>query len=358
MRIAQVAPLFEAVPPKLYGGTERVVSYLSDALVDLGHEVTLFASGDSTTRASLQASWPSALRLDSSIEDCIAPHMLMMEDLLNSAERFDILHFHTGYVPLALFSRQQIPFISTLHGAIRCREEQAIYGRFRQAPLVSISDAQRLALPGANWVGTIYHGLPETLLEPCERARSYLAFIGRITPGKGVDKAIRIAQACGMQLKIAAKIDEVDQNYFRREIEPLFALPHVDYVGEISELQKADFLSGASALLFPIDWPEPFGLVMIEAMACATPVIAFRCGSVPEVVEDGVTGFIVDDERGATHAFARLGELSHARIRARFVERFSARRMAQEYVRHYRHVLGSPSGDTARPRPPGAGATF
>lgn len=349
MKIAQIAPLFESVPPKLYGGTERVVSYLSDALVDLGHEVTLFASGDSITRATLQASWPEALRLDSSIEDCIAPHLLMLEDLLDNAERFDILHFHTGYVPLALFSRQRTPFISTLHGAIGCREEQAVYGRFKQAALVSISDAQRRALPGANWVGTIYHGLPETLLVPRQQARTYLAFMGRITPGKGVDKAIRIAQACGMQLKIAAKIDEVDRDYFRREIKPLFALPHVDYIGEISEAQKADFLSGASALLFPIDWPEPFGLVMIEAMACATPVIAFRCGSVPEVVDDGVTGFIVDDERAAIEAFGRLGELSPAGIRARFVQRFCAQHMAQAYVGRYRQVIATSEAGHALP---------
>jgi len=335
MRIAQIAPLTESVPPKLYGGTERVVSYLTEALVDLGHDVTLFASGDSQTSAKLEAVWPRALRLDPSIRDRIAPHMLMMELVRRRAQDFDVLHFHMDYYSFSLFDRQDTPYVTTLHGRLDLPEQQPVFDTFGSAPVISISNSQRGPLPQANWMQTIYHGLPEHLYTPQSIEPKYLAFMGRISPEKRVDTAIRIAQQCGMPIKIAAKIDSADREYFEKEIKPLFDLPHVDYIGEISDHQKADFLSGAHALLFPIDWPEPFGLVMIEAMACGTPVIAYRRGSVPEVIDHGVSGFIVDDEAGAVEAVRQLHTLPRDKVRQRFDERFTARRMAQDYVAAY-----------------------
>ena len=332
MRIAQIAPLTESVPPKLYGGTERVVSYLTEALVDLGHDVTLFASGDSQTSAKLEAVWPRALRLDPSIRDRIAPHMLMMELVRRRAEEFDVLHFHMDYYSFSLFGRQDTPFVTTLHGRLDLPEQQPVFDTFGNAPVISISDAQRGPLPQANWMQTIYHGLPENLYTPQAVEQKYLAFMGRISPEKRVDTAIRIAQQCGMPIKIAAKIDSADREYFEKEIKPLFDLPHVEFIGEISDHQKAEFLSGAHALLFPIDWPEPFGLVMIEAMACGTPVVAYRRGSVPEVIDHGVTGFIVENEAEAVAAVGRLHLLPRALVRQRFDERFTARRMALDYV--------------------------
>ena len=341
MRIAQIAPLHEAVPPKLYGGTERVVSFLTEELVGLGHEVTLFASGDSVTTASLQACWPRALRLDPAIRDPIAPHMLMMEQVAQRLEQFDVLHFHMDYWPFTHFSRQPIPFVTTMHGRLDLPELQPVFAAFPHCPVVSISDSQRRPLSQANFVRTVHHGLPERLLTPKGAPdgsdRSYLAFLGRICPEKGVDKAIRIARAVGIPLKIAAKVDRVDVEYFEHVIKPMLG-PGVELIGEINDGQKAGFLSGARGLLMPIDWPEPFGLVMIEAMACGTPVIAFNRGSVPEIIEDGLTGLIVEDETSAIGAIARLGTLIPAAIRQRFESRFTARRMAEDYLGIYRQL--------------------
>lgn len=335
MRIAQIAPLTESVPPKLYGGTERVVSYITEALVELGHDVTLFASGDSTTRAKLEPVWPRALRLDSSIRDRVAPHMLLMETVARRAQDFDVLHFHMDYYSFSVFNRQETPYVTTLHGRLDLPEQQPVFDTFNTAPVISISNSQRQPLPQAKWLTTVYHGLPDTLYMPQPVEPRYLAFLGRISPEKRVDTAISIARQCGLPIRIAAKIDAADQEYFDREIKPLFALPHVEYIGEIADHEKAEFLSGAHALLFPIDWPEPFGLVMIEAMACGTPVVAFNRGSVPEVIEDGVTGFIVEDVQGAVGALHRIDSLSRTAIRERFDTRFSSKAMARRYVETY-----------------------
>jgi len=339
MRIAQIAPLTESVPPKLYGGTERVVSYITEALVELGHDVTLFASGDSQTKAKLEAVWPRALRLDPAIRDRIAPHMLLMEMVRRRADDFDVLHFHMDYYSFSLFKRQDTPFVTTLHGRLDLPEQQPIFNTFDTAPVISISDAQRHPLPQAKWLTTVYHGLPETRYMPQPVEQTYLAFLGRISPEKRVDTAIRIAGRCGMKIKIAAKVDAADREYYEREIAPLMELPYVEFVGEIDDHQKADFLSGAHALLFPIDWPEPFGLVMIESMACGTPVIAFNRGAVPEVVDEGVTGFIVEDEIGAVAAVNRLHTVPREGVRKRFEERFTSHRMAQQYVDAYQAVM-------------------
>jgi glycosyltransferase involved in cell wall biosynthesis len=336
MHIAQVAPLTEAIPPKLYGGTERVVSWLTEELIGLGHDVTLFASGDSVTSAQLDAVWPRALRLDGAVRDPNALHMVMLERVHQRAAEFDFIHFHLDYYPFSLFSRQPVPFVTTLHGRLDLPEHQPVFDTFPSVPVVSISNAQRRPLPQANWVRTVHHGLPETLLQPKSVKPSYFAFLGRIAPEKGVDRAIRISQHCGVPLKIAAKVDSVDREYFEERIRPMMKAADVDYIGEISDAQKAEFLSGATVLLVPIDWPEPFGLVMIEAMACGTPVIAFNRGSVPEVIEDGLTGFIVEDINGAIGAVDRLNHLSRQTIRRRFEERFTARRMAQDYLAVYR----------------------
>ena len=344
MRIAQIAPLHEAVPPKLYGGTERVVSYLTEELVALGHDVTLFASGDSITSARLESVWPRALRLDPAIRDPIAPHMLLLETVRRRAEEFDILHFHMDYWPFPLFSRQQTPFVTTLHGRLDLAELPPVFEIFPNIPVVSISNSQRRPLPQAHFIETVLHGLPEKLLTPQPGPQSYLAFLGRIAPEKCPDRAIRIARACGMKLKIAAKIDNVDRAYFESVIRPMLTGDDVELIGEISDREKPEFLSGAHGLLMPIDWPEPFGLVMIEAMACGTPVVAFNRGSVPEVVEDGLTGFIVEDETGAIGAVERLGQLNRAKIRQRFESRFTARRMAEDYLAVYRSLAASQRG--------------
>jgi glycosyltransferase involved in cell wall biosynthesis len=336
MRIAQIAPLHEAVPPKLYGGTERVVSYLTEELVALGHQVTLFASGDSVTSARLRAAWPRSLRLDPDIRDVIAPHMLMLEEVRRHAEEFDVLHFHLDYWPFSMFSRQQVPFVTTLHGRLDLPELQPVFNAFRGVPVVSISHAQRLALPQARFVATVPHGIPDR--QPASQppvTPSYLAFLGRIAPEKGPDRAIRIARACGIPLRIAAKVDKADQCYFDATIRPMLGFPGVEMIGEISEREKPAFLSGAKGLLMPIDWPEPFGLVMIEAMSCGTPVIAFNRGSVPEVIEDGLTGFIVEDEAAAIAAVGRLDHLDRRAVRARFEQKFTARRMAEDYLATY-----------------------
>jgi len=340
MRIAQIAPLYEAVPPKFYGGTERVVSYLTEALVELGHDVTLFASGDSVTSATLEAAWPRALRLDPSIRDPFAPHVLLLEQVRRVAGDFDVLHFHLDYLPFSLFADAETPSVTTLHGRLDLPELQPVFNTFSDSPVISISQSQRIPLPQARWLGNVYHGLPEKLLTPqphCEP--EYLAFLGRICPEKRVDTAIRIAAMSGLPLKIAAKVDKADQDYFKSEIEPLLSHANVEFIGEIDETRKPEFLSRAKALLFPIDWCEPFGLVMIEAMACGTPVIAFNRGSVPEVIDHAVTGYIVEDEHGAVAALQRLDELSREEIRAQFERRFTARAMAREYVDRYTALI-------------------
>jgi glycosyltransferase involved in cell wall biosynthesis len=344
MRIAQIAPLHEAVPPKLYGGTERVVSFLTEELVALGHEVTLFASGDSETTARLEPIWPRALRLDPAIRDPIAPHMLLMEAVRRRADEFDVLHFHMDYWPFSMFSRQRTPFVTTLHGRLDLPELQPVFNAFPHVPVVSISNSQRRPLPQANYVRTVLHGLPRNLLTPQPVKQDYLAFLGRIAPEKGPDRAIRIARKCGMKLKIAAKVDVVDKVYFDSVIRPLLDSGDVEMIGEISDAAKPEFLSGAAGLLMPIDWPEPFGLVMIEAMACGTPVIAFNRGSVPEIVEDGLTGFIVEDEMGAVAAVNRLHTLDRKRVRAEFDQRFTARRMAEDYLSVYRSLAAEDRG--------------
>jgi glycosyltransferase involved in cell wall biosynthesis len=339
MRIAQIAPLTEAIPPKLYGGTERVVNWLTEELVTLGHDVTLYASGDSCTSAKLVAPWPKSLRLDGSIRDPNALHMLMLERVRQQADDYDFLHFHLDYYPFSIFSQQAVPYVTTLHGRLDLPEHQPLFATFASIPIVSISNSQRRPIPRAGWVRTVPHGLPEQLLTPQSVKQEYFAFLGRIAPEKGVDRAIRIAQQCGIPLKMAAKVDKVDREYFDQKIRPLIDGTNIEYIGEITDTQKSAFLSAAVALLVPIDWPEPFGLVMIEAMACGTPVIAFNRGSVPEVVDDGLTGFIVEDEKSAVGAVHRLSELSRSKIRKRFEERFTARRMALDYLAVYRSLM-------------------
>ena len=338
MRIAQVSPLFEAVPPKLYGGTERAVYSLTEELVAMGHDVTLFASGDSVTSATLAPMRQEALRLDPTVMDWVAAYMRMIELIYRRADEFDILHFHIDYFPLALFSRQRTPFLTTLHGRLDLKEFKEIYELYPDAPFVSISNSQRKPIPRLNWVRTVLHGMPAKLLMPQPVQQSYCAFLGRISPEKGIDKAIRIAGRAGMKLKIAAKVDNADKAYFESQIKPLLSQGHDEFIGEIDDSQKPAFLSGAHALLFPIDWPEPFGLVMIEAMACGTPVIAFNCGSVPEVMDDGLTGFIVNNEDEAVAAIDRLGELDRGKVRQQFERRFTARRMAQDYLDQYQEL--------------------
>src|SRR5258705_7531926 len=339
MQIAQIAPLTEAIPPKLYGGTERVISWLTDELVALGHDVVLFASGDSETSANLEACWPKALRLDGSVRDPNALHMAVLERVRQRAHDFDVLHFHLDYYPFSLFSRQPTPFVTTLHGRLGLPEHQVVFATFPFIPVISISDAQRRPVPGAGWIRTIPHGLPEKLLMPQLCRPGYLAVLGRIAPEKGVDRAIRIAARCGIPLKIAAKVDRADQDYYDELISPLIkANPLVEYIGEISDREKSDFLSGAIGLLVPIDWPEPFGLVMIEAMACGTPVIAYNRGSVPEIIDPGLTGFVVEDETSAVAVVDRLVALDPAAIRKQFEARFTARRMALDYLAAYRSL--------------------
>jgi len=348
MRIAQVAPLTEAVPPKLYGGTERVVYWLTEELVALGHEVTLFASGDSRTSGKLDATWPKALRLDGSVRDPYALHMVMLERVRQKCddEEFDFLHFHLDYFSWSLFSRQPTPFLTTLHGRLDLPEHQPVFNTFAKVPVISISNAQRRPVPQAGWLRTIHHGLPEKLLTPQPVKPSYLAVLGRIAPEKGVDRAIKIATRCGLPLKIAAKVDRADQEYYDELICPLITgNPMVEYIGEISDREKPDFLSGAIGLLVPIDWPEPFGLVMIEAMACGTPVIAYNRGSVPEIIDEGLTGFVVEDETSAVASVGKIEGLDRTAIRKQFETRFTARRMALDYLAAYRGLM-----EAAKPR--------
>jgi glycosyltransferase involved in cell wall biosynthesis len=339
MKIAQVAPLYESVPPKFYGGTERVVSYLTEELVRQGHEVTLFASGDSVTRANLVPAWHRALRLDKRCIDHFAHHVLLMEKVFQVASDFDIIHWHIDYFHFPLSRRHPYPQLTTLHGRLDLPDLVPLYKEFTEMPVVSISDAQRTPLPWANWQATVYHGYPIDTYRFAESPGEYLAFLGRICPEKRVDTAIAIAKEVGMPLKIAAKVDKVDEVYFADQIKPLLDHPSVDYVGEIGEGEKSDFLGGAAALLFPIDWPEPFGLVMIEAMACGTPVIARNRGSVPEVLEQGVTGFICDGVEDSVLAVKRLDTLSRKRCREVFESRFTVTRMAEDYMKLYERAI-------------------
>jgi glycosyltransferase involved in cell wall biosynthesis len=340
MKIAQIAPLIESVPPRRYGGTERIVSYLTEELVKQGHDVTLFASGDSLTSARLVPCSKQALRLDRSVRDHIPYFMVMLGKVRRMAARFDVLHFHVDQLHFPLFNGSPARTVTTLHGRQDLPDLQLFYGCFPDMPLVAISGAQRLAIGSANFAGTVLHGVPRDLLAPTLHARGgYLAFLGRISPEKRVDRAIDIARAVGLPLKIAAKVDRVDQAYFERDIQPLLNLPGIEYIGEIDERAKGKFLGDALALLFPIDWPEPFGLVMIEAMACGTPVLAFRHGSVPEVIDEGITGYIVDSVDAALLKMGSLLALDRGRVRRRFEARFSATRMAYDYIRVYESQL-------------------
>jgi glycosyltransferase involved in cell wall biosynthesis len=350
MRIAQIAPLFEAVPPKLYGGTERVVYSLTEALVELGHDVTLFASGDSQTSAKLDAPWPRSLRLDPDIRDWVATFALMIEYVAQRAHLFDVLHFHIDYWPNSVFTRQPVPFVTTLHGRLDLAEFAAVYRMFPHVPLVSISDNQRLPVPDLGWVQTVHHGIPKNLLVPPPNGGKgdYFAFLGRISPEKGIERAIQIAGACNTKLKVAAKVDKADAEYFKASVEPLLAHAHVEFIGEINDAQKPEFLGNAKATLFPIDWPEPFGLVMIESMACGTPVIAMRRGSVPEVMDDGVTGFIVDNVEEAIAACGRLHEIDRAGVRARFDKRWTSERMAKDYLNVYQRLIDAKTAERRR----------
>lgn len=347
MKIAQVAPLYESVPPKYYGGTERVVSYLTEELVRRGHQVTLFASGDSSTRAQLAPPCPRSLRLEEQCIDQLAHHIVLLEQVFQSASTFDLIHFHIDYLHFPLSARQATPHVTTLHGRLDLPDLVSLYETFPTMPVVSISESQRTPLPWLNWQGTVLHGVPEDLYTFQETPGTYLAFLGRIAPEKGVDQAIAIAQRVGMPLKIAAKVDRVDRAYFREVVQPLLVQPQVEYVGEVGEGTKDTFLGQAYALLFPIEWPEPFGLVMIEALACGTPVIAYRRGSVPEVLEDGVTGWIVDGLEEAGQAVARVSTLSRKRCRQVFEKRFSASRMAQDYLRIYGQLVQGGTGMAA-----------
>ncbi|MBP2294341.1 glycosyltransferase family 4 protein [Azospirillum rugosum] len=354
MKIAQIAPLIERVPPRFYGGTERIVSYLTEELVRQGHEVTLFASGDSVTSAKLVPCSDAALRLNQHVHDPL-PHLtIMLDEVRLRADEFDVLHFHIDYLHFPLFRDMAERTVTTLHGRLDLPDLPPLYRKFPDLPLVSISDAQRRPMPPVNWAGTVHHGLPTDLLPfTATPEGGYLAFLGRISPEKRPDRAIEIARRTGVPLKIAAKVDTADQDYWVRVVEPMIRnTPNVEFVGEINEAQKARFLGNARALLFPIDWPEPFGLVMIEAMACGTPVIAFRGGSVPEVIDHGVSGFIVDDLDEAVAALDHLDDLDRADVRRQFEERFTVERMARDYVEIYRS-LGDHRVLPLPPRPTG-----
>ena len=353
MRIAQVAPLYESVPPARYGGTERVVSYLTEALVAEGHDVTLFASGDSRTEARLIAPCAFAARLDPTCQDPLARHMLLLEAVRREAHRFDLVHFHCGYLHFVPSRRLPSPTLTTLHGRLDLPDLVPLFAEFADLPLVSISNAQRIPLPSAGWAATVHHGLPRDLYRPVDRPRrDYLMVLGRIAPEKGVDRAIEIAARAAVPLVIAAKVDPVDQQYFESVIRPRLRQPGVEFVGEVTDAEKGELLAHAAALLFPIDWPEPFGLVMIEALAAGTPVIAFRQGSVPEVLTDGVTGWIVDDTESAVRAVARLGDLSPEACREAFQSRFTVERMVADYLEVYHRLIREPAALRPEPTPP------
>ncbi len=335
MRIAQVAPLAESVPPRLYGGTERVVAYLCDELVRQGHDVTLFASGDSQTLARLSPLGAEGLRLSAETRDSLALHMRMIEEIAGRADEFDVIHFHVAPLHFPVARRLATAHLTTLHGRLDLPDLAALYQEYSDVPVVSISEAQRAPIPRANWVGTVHHGLPTAELRFRAEGGEYLAFLGRISPEKRVDRAIAIATGAGYPLRIAAKVDPVDAEYFAAKIEPLLDHPLVTFVGEIAHADKSAFLGAAKALLFPIDWPEPFGLVMIEALACGTPVLAFRGGSVEEVIEHGTTGFVVDAVERAIDAARRIDTIHRQACRQSFERRFTAERMAADYMRLY-----------------------
>lgn len=346
MRIAQVAPLIEPVPPPTYGGTERVVSYLTEELVRLGHDVTLFASADSRTAATLVPVCARAVRRDPNCRDPLAHYAVQIELLMTRLHEFDIVHYHTGFLHFSLARRRSVPYVTTMHGRLDLPEFPRMFDQFPDVPLVSISDAQRRPLPHANWRETVYHGLPEDDLLPFSpRSDGYVVFVGRISPEKRVDRAIEIATRAGLPLKIAAKVDSADRTYFTREIEPLLDTPGVEFIGEIGEQQKGALLGGAQALLFPIDWPEPFGMVVIEALACGTPVVAWNHGSVPELITPGVTGFIVQDMEEAIAAARRSATLDRHACRQSFLDRFTAGRMARDYVALYERLAESATGE-------------
>jgi glycosyltransferase involved in cell wall biosynthesis len=353
MKIAQVSPLIESVPPRLYGGTERIVSYLTEELVGLGHDVTLFASGDSITSAELATCCTRALRLDPTVSDILPHFMLMIDKVRERAKEFDVLHFHIDLYHFPLFKSLAARTLTSLHGRLDLGDLKPFYSRFGEMPLVSISNDQRKPLPHANFVTTVHHGIPADLHRPSLERGSYLAFLGRISPEKRPDRAIRIARAVGIPLKIAAKVDKVDEDYFRNDILPLINGPGVEFIGEINEREKTKFLGEAAALLFPVNWPEPFGLVMIEAMACGTPVLAFRCGSIPEIIDDGVTGKVVESEAEAIAALPAILSYDRRAVRQRFEQRFTATRMAKNYVSTYRQLLKSrtSNGKTQSMRP-------
>lgn len=344
MRIAQVPPLYEAVPPRFYGGTERVVAHLTDALVELGHDVTLFAAADAKTSAKLVKVRDQSIRLDPApLQSDLAAHMAMLGEVRDRAGEFDLIHFHTDIIHFPFFADLADKTLTTLHGRLDLKDLPEVYWRWTQFPLVSISDSQRKPLPFANWAGTVLHGMSADIYEFHERSEGYLAFLGRISPEKGPERAIAIAKASGRKLKMAAKVDKADVDYFHKVIEPLLDDPLIEFIGEIGDDQKSAFLGSADALLFPIDWPEPFGLVMIEAMACGTPVIAYECGSVPEVIEPGATGFIVHNQIEALAAIARLPEISRREVRKHFELRFSATAMARRYLDLYAELLAPAS---------------
>jgi glycosyltransferase involved in cell wall biosynthesis len=346
MRIAQIAPLAESVPPDLYGGTERIVSWLTEELVRQGHDVTLYASGDSQTAAELVAATPSAIRLREDVVDPL-PHLVRLVELVaGDAHRFDVLHFHVDHIHYPLLRRLATPGLTTMHGRMDIPDLVPLFEEFRDTPLVSISDSQRKPLPWANWIATVPHGLPMDCITPTTTRGSYLAFLGRISPEKGIEEAIEIARQVEMPLRVAAKVDQADAEYFEQSVRPLLERGgHVDFVGEISDEQKDEFLGQAAATLFPIDWPEPFGLVMIESAARGTPVLAFRSGSVPEVMEDGVTGVVVENVEQAVAAVPRLLELPRDRVRAAVERRFGVERMANDYVAVYEGLInrGAPA---------------
>ncbi|MGH9434521.1 MAG: glycosyltransferase family 4 protein [Terriglobia bacterium] len=341
MRIAQVAPLYESVPPKTYGGTERVVSYLTEELVQQGHDVTLFASGDSETGARLISPCRKSLRLDTHCVDQMAYHILLIEKVFKYARDFDLIHFHIDYLHFPRSRRERVAHVTTLHGRLDLRDLVPIYREFDDMPVISISNTQRRPLPWANWQATVYHGLPDGLYTFHEKRGKYLSFLGRISPEKGTDEAIQIAKRAGIPLKIAAKVDRVDREYFENIIKPLLNCSLVEYIGEVGEREKDEFLGNSLALLSPVNWPEPFGLVMIEAMACGTPVVAYDCGSIPEIVHDGVTGFIVKDLDFALEAVAKVPGLSRKACRRAYEERFTASRMSQAYLAVYENLLES-----------------
>ena len=346
MRIAQIAPLYESVPPSRYGGTERMVSYLTEELIAMGHEVTLFASGDSQTAARLISPCRKSLRTDPQCTDPLAYHVLMLEQLAAREGQFDFIHFHIDYLHYHWSRRRKTPHVTTLHGRLDLHHLEPLYREYSEMPVVSISESQRRPLPWINWQRTVYHGLPLDLYAFGGQPQDYLVFVGRISPEKGLDDAIEIAGRTGLRLKIAAKVDRADREYFEQVMQPLLGRPYVEYLGEATQQEKGDLIRGALAMLVPVNWPEPFGLVMIEAMACGTPVIAYRRGSIPELLEDGVNGFIVRDIEEAAQAVERVGGVNRAACRRVFEKRFTAARMARDYMNVYAALAGTPDEDS------------